>query len=473
MGNVREVFLDNLPKKGNTVKNIDWKNAVGLTVPFVYNDINGELEIIEYDKDNKRLQVRYGNDSMSINTCNLIKGALGGILKVRTSDFRINLSTKFKDEKRNITIINREYRKDKSGCDRKWYKYRCNKCGNEDWMVENDIITNNSGCNVCCTPPKKVVPEINSIWAKAPWMMRWISEEDAKGYTPQSNQKIDVTCPYCGKKKKVVIHSIFRKKSIGCTCGDGFSYPEKLMVNILTQLNIEFKVQYSDKWTKNRKYDFYIPLLNCIIETHGLQHYEEDRRDRSRTFEEEQENDKVKEQLAKDNGIENYIAIDCRKSELKYISENILKSKLNELFDLSSIDWIQADLYAIKSNKVKEVCDYWNNIKKEYETANDLAIFFGMSKAAIIKYLKKGIKLGWTNYDPKLEMKKGGRVGGKSLGKEVKMYKDDIFIGVFESCHDLDRKSEKLFGVKLDYRGISDAINKNKKYKGYRFLYSD
>ena len=48
--------------------------------------------------------------------------------------------------------------------------------------------------------------------------------------------------------------------------------------------------------------------------------------------------DLYKQNLALINGIENYIIIDCSKSDLDYIKPNILKSKLNEMFDLNNIN---------------------------------------------------------------------------------------------------------------------------------------
>lgn len=72
------------------------------------------------------------------------------------------------------------------------------------------------------------------------------------------------------------------------------------------------------------------------------------------------------------------------------------------------MDFEKADLYAITSNKVREVCDYWNN-KEEWETTNTIAKNnkWGITaNITIINYLKKGVKLGWTNYNPKEESKK-------------------------------------------------------------------
>ena len=123
---------------------------------------------------------------------------------------------------------------------------------------------------------------------------------------------------------------------------DGISVPEKFMWNVLKELNIEFKTQLNKRdfdWCQNYKYDFYIPSLNMVVETHGGQHYEKGFEScNGRNLKEEQLNDRLKKELALNNNIKNYIVVDCRKSELEWLKENIIK-ELDRYFDLSNIDW--------------------------------------------------------------------------------------------------------------------------------------
>ena len=64
-----------------------------------------------------------------------------------------------------------------------------------------------------------------------------------------------------------------------------------------------------------RRYDFYVPSLNAIIEVHGAQHYEQGFDSiGGRSFEEERANDILKEKLAIDNGIKHYIVINALSS---------------------------------------------------------------------------------------------------------------------------------------------------------------
>lgn len=110
----------------------------------------------------------------------------------------------------------------------------------------------------------------------------------------------------------------------------------------------------------------------------------------------------LKKELAKENGIEHYVVIDCRYSELEWIKNSILNSKLVDMLNLSKIDWLKCEEFALK-NIVREVCDYWNN-KEEWETTTTIAENneWGIrSVITVIKYLKKGTILGWCNYNPK------------------------------------------------------------------------
>lgn len=372
----------------------NWKNGIGCEIEYEYNWYGrecskGVLKIVKYEPKNQ--MIYFEGYKKGITTGSLQRGQLGSLLDFLSSEFKYEIGDVINSK---LTIIDKEYRIDKRG--RKWkqYKYKCNECGNEDWMLENNL-KKGRGCNACGLYSRKTVLGINTIWDKARWMVDLgVSEEDSKTNTPCSNKEVEVKCPDCGKIKKKRINRIYNERSISCSCGDGVSYPEKLMESLLIQLGVKYKRQYKADWSKNKRYDFYLPNYNIIIETHGIQHYEESNRGRS--LKEEQDNDKSKKDSALKNGIKNYIIIDCRKSELEYIKNNILDSGLNELFDLNKINWSKCGEYALK-NKVKEVCDYYK--KHQGISTTDLAKEFSMSRDIMVIYLKQGTKLGWCEYD--------------------------------------------------------------------------
>lgn len=478
---MRKVFLDDLPKKIRAGKEtIDWINSVGYKVPFIYDEIKGEIEIVDYDSLKQRLIIKYSNETtFKIKTKGLKNCELGKLLGKITVDFRFEIGKIFKDKKRDLIITDKKREEkhfiDKEGYNcvnkQKWYKYKCNKCGwTEGWVTENDL---NKGVGCSCCSGKTIVLGINTIWdLNRDWVDRFgISEEDAKTHTKGSGETIEVTCPNCGNIKKIKIDTIRSNKSIGCACSDGLKYPEKFMLNILTQLKIQFITQYSPKWASGKRYDFYLPECNMIIETHGRQHYKACSNFK-RSLKEEQENDRVKNELALSNGIEKYIIVNCSYSEFDWMKFNVYKS-LKDYFDTSDIDFGKAEEFALK-NIVKEVCEYWNN-KQDWETTNTIAKSnpWGIkSKETIIKYLKKGVKLGWANYNPKEEMKKSALKHRKTNSRSVEIFKGDVSLGVFESFAELERQSEERFGVKIGFSGISMVCRGTiKSYKGFTFKY--
>ena len=466
------VNLSELPTRGK--EQINWKKSIGYVVKFKYGDIEDEFSIVDYISKGSSVFIKHNySDDFEINSSHLARCKLGNLLgRQFKCNFQCNIGDVFKDNKRDLIITDREYKKD--NISREWYKYTCNKCGwTEGWMTRGSI---KQGIGCGCCDNKIAVLGINTIFDTNPEMIKLgISEEDAKSHTRGSGKKINVICSNCRKSKNISIKYVYKNKSISCNnCNDGISYPEKFIASLLNQVNLDFKTQLSKttfKWCENCRYDFYINSQSCIIETHGEQHYKHT--GRGRRLQEEQQNDKNKYDLAIANGIkpENYIVIDCRKSELEFIKNNILNSRLAEIFDLSKIDWFKCEEFALK-NLVKEVCDYWS-IKQECESTKDLAKSFNLSRTTILKYLKQGVKHNWCKYNPKEKL---GNINNfnsaKKSGKKVVIFKDDINLGEFYSCGELERQSLNLFGVKLLNQNISSVCNgKLKQYKGYTFKY--
>lgn len=446
------------------------KSMVGMSLMFDYRGcVYENIYVFKYiEGSHPKFIVKYNNEKYIISCECLIKGRIGRILGLITNSFKVNIGTLFNDNNRNITILNKEYRDNgRQKC--KFYKYKCNICLNEDWISEPHLLKCKNGCNACCRTPRKTLLGVNTIWDTAPWMIDLgVDKEEAKKYTKASSKKIKCVCPHCGEVKYKAINNIYSHKSISCSCGDGVSYPEKLTYSLLKQINIPFVTQYK---INNKYFDFYVPSLNCIVESHGEQHYKQANGVFSRPLLQEQENDKFKKELALNNGIECYVELDCSKSELEYIKNSILNSKLNGLFDLSNIDWLKCEEYAL-GNLIKEVCDYWNN-KQESETTTDVGIIYNMCGVSISNYLKKGTKLGWCNYDADDEkIKTIHRNAKKSHGKKVKVFKNNVSFGIFNSCHELSRISEEMLGIKLSVNSISQScLGKRKNRNGYTFKY--
>ena len=398
-----------------------------------------------------------------------------------TREFKCEIGDNLKDEKRDITIIGREYRQrihtnGKYVKNEKWYKYRCNKCGwDEGWIVESALLKQKQGCS-CCRG-LTVVENINSIWATDRWMCSLgLSEKDAKNHTRGSEDKVFVVCPKCNKKKEITIDNMYRHKSIGCSCGDGFSYGHKYIHSMLKQNNIRFEDNVTFNWCKFKdfktdkvkkgEYDFVIEDIKVIVEVDGSFH-RKDNKMNGQTKEESQYIDDMKDKLAKQNG---YEVIRIYYNDDFKIKDNLLKSDIVKIINLNNIDWEECERFAL-SNRVIEICDYWNNDKKDWETTADLEKIFKIDKITIRSYLKKGTELGWCNYNGKEEQK---RNGGRNK-KAVAMYDlDGNFIMEESSALKLKERCLKELNIDLDTSTISKVCSdKRKVHKGYIFKYID
>lgn len=398
---MEKVFLESLPRRG---KYIDWNKSIGYKIKFVYGEIEGEVPVLDIiQKINKNNKIRYyiiTEYGANINFCMTMdafcsckfKKLLGkdsGIYKYKIGDI-------IEDANCGILKILEPTRRKYNKNTYKAYKYQCLICGNVDIITEINL-KNGHGCNVCCS--KKILKGYNDLWTTHPNIARMLKNKEI-GYTTShgSSKKQIFICPDCGHEKKLIPYAI-TVNGFGCPkCGDGISFPEKFTFAILEQLKVKFLTQLTKttfEWCKGYRYDFYLNNYNIILEVNGLQHYK-DTYYYKRTLEEEEENDKNKKELAIKNGIkeDNYIVIDCRKSELEWIKYNILSSELSNIYDISNIDWIKCLKYAYNS-LVKEVCKLW---REGIKNINEISIIYKLSTVTIRNYLKKGSKLGWCKY---------------------------------------------------------------------------
>jgi len=463
---MKKVFLDYLPKLGTKT---DWKNSIGYSVQFIYDSFKGEIKIIEYN--NKILTLNYNGNEFMMSSGGFISCKLGRIMSkvYPDSGFRYKIGETLIDDKRNLTITEREHQQDKTQ-NWKWYKYTCNKCGwTEGWVRENNLVSG-KGCSCCCPTPRVVVEGINDIPTTAPWMVKYFQGgyDEAKLYVKNSGKRIYPICPECGQIKHngSTIDHINCSGYVTCSCSDGQSYSTKLMAAILNQLDVEYKTEYSPKWIHLKRYDFYIPSKNIIIEMDGGFHFKDNSRS-GVTYEESKQVDDYKDLKASENGIE-VIRIDCIKGNLDFIKQNILDSSLSTIFNLLNIDWIKCEEFTLR-NLMKAVCKY----KKDNPTlsAPKIGKIMNLSVGTIIRYLKQGTELGLCYYNP-IEEKSMSSSNNGSIGHQIEIFKNEKSLGVFKSITELRRQSENLFKVKLSHPGIIGVCDGTKDiYKGFIFKY--
>lgn len=474
---VRKVFLDDLPRNG---KRINWSECAKYKckIKFIYDDVDGEVEIVSYNSESKKIKIKYCEYDFEMFVGHFKDCKLGKFLKKQTNEFKINIDEFNKDNNIDITIIDKKHSsridRNENKYNEKMYKYHCKRCGYEGWRSEGGLLKTKK-CS-CCTN-NIIAKGINDIKTKELWMVKYLKyESDSEIYSPKSNKKIKVKCPDCGKEKEVVIYNLYKNHSIGCTCSDNIPYPERILISLLEQLNIKYKYQLTSKdkkWCENVRYDFYFVYDNSeyVIETDGAFH-KNDNKMNGITICQSQENDRYKDVLAEKNNV-TMVRLDCEFSNLEYIKNSILKSTLLQIFKLKEddIDWNKCEEFAL-SNLCKKACE----IKRDNPnmTTTDIGEIMNLSNGTIGVYLKKGSKIwDWCEYNPKSERTKSILKVGKMNSKPVEIYKNGIKLGTFASAMELSRQSKVLFGVKLG-RGSIYLICSGKQcspYKGFTFSY--
>lgn len=429
-----------------------WSDSIGKTIYFEYEEVKDTVEVLDYSKEESEIKFKYKDEVHSMTVSSFKKVRFGKVLGKITNEFKVEIGTTYSDDKRNITIIDREYGKHSNSSHGKFYKYKCNKCGYEGKMRESHVL-NNIGCSCC--HGNTVIPGVNDIATTAPWIIKYLAnKEDAYKYTYRSNKKVQIKCPDCGriKNKKVTVCSLYNDH-ISCTCGDGYPYPEKFLLNVLEQLNLNHVYQYNKfnvDWCDKYKYDFYLEDQNIIIETHGDQHYR--KVNLFTSGEEQQEIDKIKKKLALDNNIKQYIVLDCRYSNKEYIKSSILSSKLTDYYNFSCVNWDEANNFATK-NIIKEVCEFYEANKHDM-LIKDMLESLKMNRTTLLRYLNKGNELNWCKY---------------VKNKKVRVVEIDE---VFDTIKDCERQLNKRFDINFTSSNIIKVCKGEREtHRGLHFEY--
>ena len=188
---MRKVFLDDLPHKG---KLIDWINSIGYKFKFIYDDVKGELEIIDYNQKNHKLNVKYNNNIYYINTDSVLNCKLGLLLEKLTKKYKYNIGDILEVKSGKIEILEQIRIKngEKTG---KGYKYKCFNC-NEINTIKETHLKNKIGCCVCSNIKIKI--GFNDIWTTNKNLAQLLlNPDDGYKYTLNSGEKLDWKCPNC------------------------------------------------------------------------------------------------------------------------------------------------------------------------------------------------------------------------------------------------------------------------------------
>ena len=180
---------------------------------------------------------------------------------------------------------------------------------------------------------------------------------------------------------------MINKRGLYCpNCSERISYPEKMMYCLLRKLNVYFVKEATFEWSEKKRYDFYIPSLNLIIETHGMQHYDGGFHSLGgRTLKQEQANDTFKRKRAITNGILIYVELDCRYSDFEYIKEGVLQSELRDILNLSDLHFQNLEDDIINSLAIT----VWNLWDSGVKSTSELSNRLNLDEYTINEYLER------------------------------------------------------------------------------------
>lgn len=340
----RKMYYENLPLKDNG--EVDLKNSIGYDVKFEFNGYSGYVTIVDYftKENNKNKEIGYVR------------------LKHKNKDRLYN--------ERNFFICNIAY-----------------------------LVNNNADSN------EKLV---NTVYNNYKILDYFTEEQIKKDGTINTRNMFKVKCLTCGTVKKVRTDHFFNSNQKNCGyCSElksknklnkkkysiKRSYPEKVVKAYLDELGVSYTQEKTFDFLERKRYDFYIPELNCVIEVHGAQHYKE-MREGSRfklTLEEQQKVDKEKKEAVLNNGIK-YIEINAEVSDFDYIKTSIENSSLYKK-DINWFNVFKNSFYDVENIQlVKEL--YNNNL-----TLKEISKQSNLPEKTVRNYVLKLRDLNQIDYE--------------------------------------------------------------------------
>lgn len=285
---------------------------------------------------------------------------------------------------------------DYNGCHEKM-SFRCKE--GHVWDSTPHDILDGYGCPYCVG--SKVLIGYNDLWTTCPDVAKMLRNPDV-GYTISkgSHQKVEWICPECGTVKIDAPKQIVGYGLACSVCSDGISYPNRFMVSLLKQLNVDFIPEYSPEWIKPYRYDFLLKTNkgDILVELdggigHGCVDFRTGDKDAKGLH-----RDIIKNNAAKNHNIE-LIRIDCKYMDMKdrfnYVTKSILNSKLNKILNFSCVNFEVCNKEATKSLHMEaaKLYDMGFRIREISDKLN-------VSYDTIYKWLKRLSKEGLCSYKP-------------------------------------------------------------------------
>lgn len=376
------------------------------------------------------------------------------LFKARKNSYLYNKEDVVDTNSGKVRVLEQTHKFNNSGVKRKAYKVECMACG-YTYIDYEYTLSKGVGCG-CCNN-KIIVKGVNDMWTTDPDLAKMLeNKEDGYRYSKKSSKKLNWICPICKTVHKQKSISNISQKGLNCACHRTKSYPNRFMYWLLDDLKIHFEDEKCFSWAGKRRYDFYIPSLNTIIEMNGSQHYVERSSFTRKSLKDEQDNDAIKTNLALENGISHYVVINSSQSDFDFIRKNVINSDLKNLLSFADVDWEKIQ-EKCENNIIYEIANYWNaGIHKAEEIGN----IVGLSKSPVAKYLNKCEKFGLIKKYDKTDIfanrdKKSRDSYYQKNSNPIKCNENGIYFGSITICKE---RMNELTGFYFSHSNIVGTI---------------
>lgn len=466
------IDLSPLPKMGGKGDKVAWTKVNNVDVDFIYEGISGTLKIIK-PLPNRKCLVSYNDKEMEVHNDTLHDCQLAYVIGLKTHDFKYQVGEIVNTKEGKIKILKqyythrpRKYNDKIKESSHKCYDIECLVCHGIIKEFEEAKINTLVKCPFCSS--YRLLVGFNDMWTTHPEQAKLLKNpEDGYKYMFTSNSKIlEWICPVCGEIIRKPPADVAYKGLCCPMCRNTTSYPNRFMYHFIKQLTDNVNREKQFDWSQGHKYDIYFDN-ECICEAHGLQHYEQ-QGFTTRTLQEEQENDNLKQKLALENDIKEYIIIDCRLSDFEFIKKNVLNSRFAELYDLSKINWLKLE-NDINNNIYIKAANLWNSGIYDTEI---LAKELDISKSNICIIFGRAKELGLCDYNTEIT-----QAIGREKVKQIRYHKyaKPIYCNETEECFGTITMCETELnnrGLDVDRRNIDRNAKTSKcKVQGLTFSY--
>lgn len=210
----------------------------------------------------------------------------------------------------------------------------------------------------------------NSLWSIKE-TRKYLNEQEAKDKRLHSMKKVILTCDICAFSKTSTAADVTRYGFSCPICSTKTSYPELFFISYLQVKDLKYQYQVSFN-NSRRKIDFYILDLDVYVEVHGITHYKEQHGSswtdsHKRTL----KSDNIKREWCIKNN-KNLIELDCRKSEFKFIKNNINSSPLLPNISKDDIPKIEKIIQESRTHNSKQIIELYESGMSYHSIAEKL-----------------------------------------------------------------------------------------------------